>query len=66
VYKRRLHEGPEFFHGLGHISQFGIGFLILFGLLAIKVRNERFHAAYAVFVLVFEVEEDLQQAFTFA
>jgi hypothetical protein len=59
-------KGPEFFHGLGHISDFGIGFLILFSLLAIKVRNELFHAAFAVFALGFEVEENLRLAFTLA
>ena len=58
-------KGPKFFQGLGHINQFRIGFIMLFSLLAIKVRNERFHAAFAVLALVFEVAEDLREYFTF-
>jgi len=48
-------KGPEFFYSAGHLYQFRVGFFILFSLLAIKVRNERFHAAFAVLAVVFQI-----------
>jgi hypothetical protein len=59
-------KGPKHFHALGHIYQFRIGFYIVFSLLAIKLRNERFHATFAVFALVSEIFFYLRQFFTVA
>jgi hypothetical protein len=45
-----------------HIS----AFVLLLSLLAIKVRNERFHAAFAVFALLSEIFYYLRLFFTLA
>ena len=59
-------KGPKHFHALGHMYQFQRGFYIVFSLFAIRLRNERFHAAFAVFALLSEIFFYLRQFFTFA
>ena len=48
-------KGLEHFHALGLTYHLRTGFVLLLSLLAIKVRNERFHAAFAVFTLLSEI-----------
>ena len=54
------------FHSVGPLHQFRVGLFILLSLLAIKLRNERFHAAFALFALLSEILFYLRQFFTFA
>ena len=54
------------FHSVRAIHQFRVGLFILLSLLAIKLRNERFHAAFALFALLSEILFYLRQFFTFA
>jgi hypothetical protein len=39
-------KGPKYFDALGHIYKSQIGFYVVCSLVAIKVKNERFHAAF--------------------
>ena len=54
------------FHSVPAIHQFRVGLFILLSLLAIKLRNERFYAAFALFALLSEILFYLRQFFTFA
>src|SRR5215469_3733584 len=45
-------KGLEHFHALGLTYHLRTGFVLLLSLLAIKVSNERFHAAFAVIALL--------------
>ena len=56
-------KGLETFHALGLTYRLRNGFVLLLSLLAIKVRNERFHAAFAVFILLSEIFFYLQHFF---
>ena len=59
-------KGLEHFHALGLTYQLRTGLILLLSLLAIKVRNERFHAAFAVFALLSEIFYYLRLFFTVA
>ena len=58
-------KGLEHFHALGLTYQLRTGLILLLSLLAIKVRNERFHSAFAVFALAFEIFFYLRQFLAF-
>ena len=54
------------FHSVGPLHQFRVGLFILLSLFAIRVRKERFHAAFAVLALLSEILFYLRRFFTLA
>jgi hypothetical protein len=50
-----LRKGRAYLHTLGPVDDVRTGSYIALSAVAMKVKNEAFHAAFAIFALVFEV-----------
>ena len=57
-------KGAAHFQALGLDYELRIGIYVVCCLIAIKVKNERFHATFAVIALLYEISFYLRQFFT--